>query len=261
MKRLFRPRVEHLEGRHMLATATGINFPVQAPVLGRMFSADRVAITSPAKVISTSWTEQIVFRSYLTPIMNLPNGPLSTTLVSTIPGTYTVTATSSYQSSNPTVGPPPTTTVSNTITIPAPDAVTKGGGVGVPTRADTIRMMTDPVTAGGQPIEGYFIGQIQESIVPFLWWDGTGGGSATWGPSALSPTFYFAQSNVNDGFMEAANTAFTAAPPGQVLCSFTQEFRFVFTMTTTAGDVSVTIPLNSLSWSWVKTDTTHWEAL
>ena len=260
MKRCYCPSLESLEGRRLLV-ATGVTFSLSPPKLGTQFQADLTYISSPNySIASTGWTEVISYGGFTTPPVGLSDGYMSTQVVSSVPGVYVITAVTTYTSSNPSVGPPGQTTVSGTITIPAPDGVTKGGGVGGQAPVDTAIQMTDPVTAGGQPIGPDFIGNIQEDILPFIWWDGTDGGDSGWGPPAPSPQFNFRNGQINDQFQFFADPATWASiPVGSVLCTFTQNLRFYWTMTTTAGDQPFYAPLPSLTWTWTKVSATAWE--
>jgi hypothetical protein len=278
-----RPSVEPLEGRTMLsggvrfdtdvavvamrpsAVVRTMSFSPSPTPLGVIFTADlHLPPAGTYYPSSTEWTQTITYDGATTPPTVITSaGLLSATLVSAVPGTYDIEATTTYMTSNPTVAPPPPSTVTGTVTIPAPDTVTKGGGVGTPIPPGMAALMVDPVAAGGMPIGNLFLAPVQEDIPTFTWWNGTVAGTGGWVLDAPSVQFFFGESAIHDQFMIPPTTPadWAAIPIGTVLATVTQELRFCWTMSTDGGtNVPCVVNLPPLTWTLTKCDANDWEA-
>jgi len=242
---------------------TGMTINPAAPPLGSTFTATLTNNPSPTYFpISTTWSYSVSYGGFTSPTVNVAGSLLSSSLFASVPGTYTITAVTTYQTTNPTDSPPPPTTTTTTVTIPIPNTVTKGGAVGTPAPPNSAIQIVDTVYAGGVQVGSMAAGMVQENILPFTWWDGTPGGGGGWGPAAPSFQFSFWGGQIHDQFMFSPPLGVWAGiPVGTTLCSFTQELQYVWSMsTTTAGDQTFTVPLTTLSWTWTKVDANDWEA-
>ena len=108
------------------------------------------------------------------------------------PGVYKVQTKTSYASPGPGLPPPAPTILNYSFPVKAPDSVSKGGAVGVPTSIWSAVQLADPVTSQGYPIGPDATIDIQELIMPWRWWDGsTIPGVQPWGPSSAEHIVQF----------------------------------------------------------------------
>lgn len=169
-----------------------------------------------------------------------------------------------YISYNPTASPPPPTTMTSSVTIAPPSVAVKGGAINTPTTLNTAVQMIDAVYAGGQPIGSMVAGRVQENIPTFIYYDGTQGGTGgTWYPDVPSAQFNFTQGKIYDQFAYgySSQQAWNALPNGGTICNWTQQLHYQWTMTTAAmTNITFTVNLNTLTWTWVKVSATQWMA-
>lgn len=257
-----------LPGGHispMLVTGMSFNPGAPAPVLGGTITA---ALTYPTTgpplsyvLASTTWTYDISYGGFTSPTVNLAGSVTTATLSASVPGLYTFTSVTSYVSYNPTAAPPPPTTMTGFVNIAPPDTAIKGGAVNTPTTINTAAQMSDPVYAAGQPIGSMVAGLMQENILAFTYFDGAQSGGNGWYPSAPSAQFQLLQGKIKDQQAYFAGSSWNTLANGGTICNFTQQLRFQWNMSTTAGtNQTFTVYLNSLTWTWVKDSATEWHA-
>jgi hypothetical protein len=215
--------------------------------------------SSGVSIKSTQWIEYITCQGYDLAPVTLSGGLQSTQVVSSIPGLYEIIATTTYASTNPSVAPPPPTSVANTIVIPAPDNVVKLSGMEEPTLQGFACPIEDQVSAKDMNRRSYFIGQIQEDIVRFKG-VGVSGGSNGWYPPAPAQAFYFNNSIIHDQQFYPSNSTWASIAVGTTLATIQQELRFAFNITTiNNNNETLFVDLPSPTWTMVKISATQWE--
>ena len=251
-----------LEKRELMVVTGKVTFTLKPPQLGQLFQADLKYISSPNyNIAGTTWSQITTYKGFTTGPVPLTGSRLTADMVSDVPGSYKVTAITTYVSVNPSVPPPAATTVTGQIVIPAPTVAIKKTGQGQPTALNGSRQMTYSVTAGGEPVGQYFIGHIQENILPFKYWDGTPGGGHGWQPTNPSQQFNFNNSTINDQFAYSLNESeWEGLPVGTVIATFTQELRFTWMMSTPAMNQPESERITTFTWTWIKVDDLSWEA-
>ena len=280
----FRPNLERLDGRCLLSggvvpfgfigppragwvripppLADGVSFN-GPPRLGWIMEADLDYTTRPGVYpVGTTWTETVTYQSSTSTPTQLSGGVYSCDFTTWVPGTYTLTAVTTYQLANPTAGSPPApTTADGSIFIPAPDTVVKG--TAQPAGPNSAVIITDSVLAGGEPVGPYFAALAEENIPTFTWWNGTVQSSGGWGPSVPNMQFNWASGRLSDQFALPSGLSpgnWGGIPIGTVLCTFTQQTGFEWGMTTPSGNDTFFALTTTLSWTWTKINANQWQA-
>ncbi len=156
-----------------------------SPVLGGTINLSLTTTPAPNFVITgTMWTYNVTYSgvtsAYLTP---QSPGLLNATVYLSVPGTYTVTAVTTYRDSNPSGPSHAPTKVTTTFTVPPPSAIAKDGGVNTPIPIGALDQLVDDINTPNGPLGSFAPGLFQEnltnvaSLIPnFLLASG-------WGPS------------------------------------------------------------------------------
>jgi hypothetical protein len=271
--------VESLEGRSLMSAAIGypagfigpilrdvqstMTFNPKAPVLGTTFQANLTFQGGGTYwPVSTQWSWTISYNGFTT----APGGSgatLQAVIIAQIPGTYDITAVTTFMSTNPTACPPPQTTTGE-VKISAADTATKGGQVRVPVANGTFAQIQDTITAVGDPIGGSAVGMMQYNVPAFKDWNGkqNPGTNGQWLPTAPSAQFYVQGGVLYDQQLcNIAAADWNGIPVGGYLRDWSQELRWVWSMTDAQGvNHTFTAELNTLSWSWTKVSATRWES-
>jgi len=223
-----------------------------------------VSPTGPWTIASTSWTEMVTFGGLSSPPTAIGGNALSVAFVTTVPGVYTFTATTTYRSGNATVNPCPPNTITGSFTAPTPVAANKWGGVLLPTTFGAARTLVDTVSTSNGTMMGGMSGamSVQELIGVQTYWNGTTDPAFPgWGPLVPSLQFNLTAGKIQDQVMPADHD-WAAAPLG-VYATYTQELRIVWQMTvvTPSGLVNqaFSVPLSNLQWTIDKVAATDWE--
>jgi hypothetical protein len=266
---------------------TGMTLTPAAPVVGGNITANLSNNTTGATYSATStvWTMTIAYTTggstYTTPALSIGAGSvLNTTLTASVPGTYTVTAVTSYTSFNPTVAPPSPTTTTATATVAAPNGVVKGGAINQPTNYPMAVQLVDQVQAGGNNVGSMMVGLAQEDIPGYSFnggppIEGTGG----WYPGdedGPSVQFNLTAGKIYDQVGPVSMTAAywaslpiqpppaPGAPPVTPAVTWTQNLQILWNMTSTnsttgvSDDYPFTASLGSLNWSLYKINATKY---
>jgi hypothetical protein len=243
-----------------------VSFVFKPLQLGVSGSADLIyTLSSDYGIVSTQWTESILFQGSTSQKLSLSGSPLSTSFESTIPGTYVITAYTTYQATHQGVAPLAPTAVSGSITIPTPDHVNTESGLGEPASPNSAIQISDYVSAGGFNIGPFFSGLAQENISTITYYTGVTVTSTVWDPNSPTQNFYFAAGNstIEDRmFLGGSIPAWNSIPVGTTICDFTQQLRFQINFLDSSNTlVTKKVSLGSLYFSWVKNSATTWEVL
>ncbi len=256
-------------------SVTGMTLTPSSPIIGTEFSAtltvNNVGATwYPA---STTWTYTVSYGGMTTAPASVAGQTqvLSATIQDPTPGTYTVTAVTSYASTNYSVAPPDPTTTTATVAIASPTIVAKKGGRYAPAGFQSFITVTDTVSSSAGRVGPYIAGQVQENILQYNGYDKTiYPGTNGWYPQlgGSSASFYLANGLLNDQMGSAiqfnyAPALWNAIPIGTAFITYTQDLQYTWVMSGYLGgtfqDKVFSVPLGSLSWSWVKVSATTWE--
>ena len=262
---------EHDHAKHRGATPNVVvsgmtlGFASGSPLVGTNFSA---ALTinpiAPQTIANINWTMSIVVanggNTYTTPplFLGTGTGTVMPSISASVPGTYTVTAVITYQSTNPSASPGPPTTVSASASFAAPDGVIKGGAMlNTPVPLGQSVQAVDTVTAGGTPVGSLLTGMAQESI-----------NGQPWYPPAPSASFSLASGHIVDQMgWGAGDPNWNTTPISATVPAFTynQALQISWTLTGTNqngvfDNYAVTDSLGNLTWSWYKLSATTWMA-
>ncbi|MGC8639681.1 MAG: hypothetical protein ACP5XB_07350, partial [Isosphaeraceae bacterium] len=253
-------------GIQPLDIVTGITSSPASPVLGA--AANFTLTTTPAPqfpIASTAWSFTITYGG-VTSLDQNPNMSTNTTALVylPLPGEYTVTAVTTYSSTNPSVAPPGPTTEVAYVNVSPPDHVAKWNIPG-PAGYQTAEQVTDIVTSSGSQVGPYMGGLIQENIAHYDyytggiqlpgtggWYPQTGGYTNTW--RVTSGMLYDTEALVGQ-----TQAGWNAIPVGTAFITYTQQLQYAWTMTAADGQHDFTVSLPSLNWSWVKVSTTQWQ--
>jgi hypothetical protein len=286
MTKRFRPRFDSLESRALLSAAAVVHEwpasaigPIQpgwirdvtlamtfnptAPLLGFTFQASLSGnVNGPFTAMSTTWTDTVTYGGFTSPPASLPGAIWNVSITATIPGTYTVTAVTTWMSTNPTVLPPAPTPTTARVTVPVPSAVVKFSGMGTEVPPGTIITVADDIFAGGQPMGGSFAGYLQEFVPPSTYFDGSmDAGTGGWWQTG-SGSFYLAGGTLYDQQMYPGTTpggTTWADTPVGTICTWSQQLQAVWYMPTTVGtNARFSVNLTTLSWTWSKVNATQW---
>jgi len=220
--------------------------------------------TGPWTINTSTWTESISFGGLSTPSTTIGGNNLSVAFVTSVPGIYTFVETTTYNSTNPSVGPCPPSVVTGAVTIPAPTIANKWLGALTPTSFGTARTLVDTVSTANGTMMGGMSGAmaVQELVGVTTYWDGsTDPVFPGWGPPLPSVQFNLTMGKIQDQVMPGDHN-WAGAPIG-VYSTYTQQLQISWQMTvvTPAGLVNQTfsVPLSSLQWSIVKDSASEWE--
>ena len=252
------------------SSVTNMVLNTSHPLLGTAVLATLITDTiGPFYPVSTTWTYTIECGGLITRPTTIPGSTLtSANLYLPVPGTYTIQAETTYQSTNPSAPPRQPTTVVGTAEVCAPTSAQKGGGVREPAGWTTLIEMTDPISSTDGGLGPYINGYIQENIDSGTDYAGKPfpGTNGDWFPDGYpASTFMLQNGELHDQFGPGYTEAeWNAIPVSTTFISFTQGLRYVWSLT---GYDALGQPhswtfysdLNSLDWSWVKVSATEWE--
>jgi hypothetical protein len=210
--------------------------------------------------VSTKWTDTIAYGGLTTPVGTMWGGGLSSCGITTvIPGTYTITAVTTYASDDGGPPPPPVTDTGSFQIAPPDDAVKGGPGLGVPTEWMASVNIEDPVKAGGGSVGSYFYGLAQQDLTDIVWWDGTKKPDSGWMPEKPNPDFLWTNGVIYE-LMSTGLGPFDWAPlKVGATCTFTQKLRFEWPFNSTKGLVYFVSSVFELDWTFTKVDANDWK--
>ena len=264
-RRYFRPALQELEPRHLLR-ATGIQF-LSPPRLGTRQAVQLIESAEPGLyTVATTWSYQTAYGGFTSPTHQIESPDVAGAVIpAVIPGTLTVFAVVSYQTSYPNGNPVQPNTVFASIYLNPPDTVTKGGAIGVPIALGSTAQLSLAVTAAGQPIGQYANGSVLELLSEIDYTnDNKVAADPDFGPLDPSESFYFnpRTSTIIDQQMPIANgDAWNDFADGKSVLKqpFTQQLEYVWSMSTTLQtNQPFSVCLTTLSWNWSRIDATHW---
>ncbi len=245
---------------------TGMTLSSTTPALGSPIGATLTStIKDPTNLpLATTWTVSISYGGFTSVPFTVAGAPTSFSTNAAVPGTYTITAVTTYMSTNPTVGPHAPTTVSATATVAVPTTATKATGMGTPTSWIAGLQVTDTIGTPNGPLGMSVGGEFEENIAPGVGAGGVeyGGTDGEWFPNSYGMSWYIQGSTLFDtmGLPGMPVATWQAIPVGATLITYTQQLQFYWEMSTPTGQQSFTAPLNSLTWTWTKVGTWTWTA-